>query len=242
MSDPANTILIVVTSNDKLGDTGKPTGFHWEELTTPYYAFREAGYEVEFASPRGGKPPYDPGSLKEDENERPDSVRRFLEDEAAQGNLNTSKRVDDLSMDDYAAVYLPGGHGTMWDMPDNEAVHRLLRQADQQGKPIGSVCHGPAAFVGATGADGKPLVSGREVNAFTDEEEKAVLLDEVVPFLLESRLRELGASFKKADKFQACVVKYGNLVTGQNPASCRGVAEQLLTLLGADTGQIRAQA
>lgn len=242
MSDPANTILIIVTSNGKLGDTGKPTGFHWEELTTPYYAFQDAGYEVEFASPEGGQPPYDPRSLKDDEAERPQSVRRFLSDETAQGRLKASKRLDDVSMDDYAAVYLPGGHGTMWDMPDNEVVHRLLQQADQQGKPIGSVCHGPAAFVGAAGADGQPLVSGREVNAFTDEEEKAVQLDQVVPFLLESKLRELGAKFKNADKFQPCVVADGNLITGQNPASCAGVAEQLLARLGADTEQDRARA
>jgi putative intracellular protease/amidase len=228
MAENTNRILFVVTSHDRLADTGKPTGFHWEELTTPYYSFQEQGYEVSFASPAGGKPPYDPGSLKDDESERPESVRKFLADDAAKERLANSRSLDTVSMDDFAAVYLPGGHGTMWDLPNNRALGRLLKQADTQAKPIGAVCHGPAGFVGAEAADGEPLVKGREVNSFTDEEEQAVGLDAVVPFLLESKLRELGANFRKAGKFEACVVTDGNLVTGQNPMSCGQVAEKML--------------
>ncbi|MDX1710824.1 MAG: type 1 glutamine amidotransferase domain-containing protein [Rhodovibrionaceae bacterium] len=228
MNDSARKILFVVTSNNRLGDTGKPTGFHWEELTTPYYAFEDKGYSVDFASPQGGEPPYDPGSLKDEERERPQSVRKFLGDDQAKQKLKASKPLDEVSMDDFAAVYLPGGHGTMWDLPYNRELNRLLRQADLSGKPIGAVCHGPAGFVGAEGADGEPLVKGHEVNCFTDEEEQAVGLDDVVPFLLESKLRELGGEFKKADKFKACVVSDGNLVTGQNPASCGELADKML--------------
>jgi putative intracellular protease/amidase len=228
MAERSNKILFVVTSHDRLGDTGKPTGFHWEEVSTPYYIFEKQGYSVEFASPSGGKPPHDPGSLKEDESERPESVRRFLNDDTAKRKLSESKPLDEVTMDDYAAIYLPGGHGTMWDLPNNQALIRLLRQTDVQAKPIGAVCHGPAGFVGAEGADGEPLIKGREVNCFTDEEEKAVGLDDTVPFLLESKLREIGADFKKSGKFEECVVSDGNLVSGQNPASCRGVAEKML--------------
>ena len=231
MTGSTRRILFVVTSNDRLGDTGKQTGFHWEELTTPYYAFEEGGYRVEFASPSGGRPPYDPGSLDDDEEERPESVRRFLDDEDAKERLGASKQTGDISMDGFDAVYLPGGHGTMWDLPGDAGLRRLLRDADQQGKVIGAVCHGPAGFVGAEGADGEPLVKGRRVNCFTDDEEKAVGLDDVVPFLLESKLRELGGDFEKADNFEACVVSDRNLVTGQNPASCGKVAEQMLVAL-----------
>lgn len=223
--------LFVATSNGQLGDTGKPTGFHWEELATPYYILEEHGCAVEFASPNGGRPPHDPGSLKDNQEERPESVRRFLSDQEAMRKLETSRALEEVSMDDYDVIYIPGGHGTMWDLPGNDALAGLLKQADSQGKIIGSVCHGPAAFVGATDADGNPFVKGRQVNCFTDEEERAVGLDDVVPFLLESKLRELGADFTHAGKFEACVAVDGNLVTGQNPPSCAGVAEKIVALL-----------
>ena len=232
MTDPSKKVLFIVTSNGELGRTGKPTGFHWEELATPYYIFGEHGYGVDFASPKGGNPPYDPRSLKDDEAELPPSVQTFLKDNRALGRLEASRPLEQAGVDEYAAVYLPGGHGTMWDLPQNQALQGLLREADRQGKIIGSVCHGPAGFVGAERAEGDPLVKGREVSCFTDEEERAVGLDDVVPFLLESRLRELGADVKKAGKFKPCVVADGNLVTGQNPASCGGVAEKMLELLG----------
>ncbi len=134
-------------------------------------------------------------------------------------------------MSRFDAVYFPGGHGTMWDLPHNSDVAALLREADEQGKVIGAVCHGPAAFVGASGANGEPLVKGRTINSFTDAEEQAVELDETVPFLLESKLREEGGDFTKAEKFEACSVADGNLVTGQNPKSAEGVANKMLEVL-----------
>jgi len=231
MNDSRQNVLFIVTSNDRLGDTGKPTGFHWEELATPYYTLEESGYGVEFASPKGGLPPHDPGSLKDDDSERPESVRRFLADDTAMNKLKASQRLDQPDLSGYAGLYIPGGHGTMWDLPHNEDLGRLLREADSMNKVIGSVCHGPAAFVGVSSGDGDPFVKGREINSFTDEEEQAVGLDGAVPFLLESELRDLGGRFTKSGKFEPCVVVDGNLVTGQNPPSAAGVAEQMVALL-----------
>lgn len=223
-------VLFVVTSNDRLGETGKPTGFHFEELSTPYYLLQDSGYEVEIASIRGGKAPIDPGSQKA-RGENAPSVERFLDDGAAQEKIASTKPVSEVAGSDYAAVYLPGGHGTMWDLPDNEALGKLLAESFEAGRIVASICHGAAGLLAARLSDGSPLVKGREVNSFTDAEERAVELDQVVPFLLETRLREQGANFRGADDFKPIVVKDGNLLTGQNPPSAEPLGRQMVDML-----------
>jgi putative intracellular protease/amidase len=221
-------ILIVTTSNDLLGDTGAETGFHWVEMTDPYWAFRDAGYEVDLASIIGGRPPADPSSLADDPADRPASVRRFQDDTAAMAQLEATIPVAEVEADAYDAVYLPGGHGTMWDLPLNGALGDLLMRMDAQDRVVAGICHGPAGFVGVTRPDGQPLVHGRRINCFTDAEERKVGKDGIVPFLLESRLRQEGAEVEHADPFEACCVVDGNLVTGQNPASTEPLARAVI--------------
>jgi putative intracellular protease/amidase len=211
-------ILIVTTSHDQLGDTGNQTGFHLEELTHPFYAFKDAGHTVDIASIKGGEAPIDPGSRKPD-GENADSAERFLKDQAAMATIRQTLPIADVNPDSYDAIYLPGGHGTMWDMPDNETLAQLVSTFYQAGKPVASVCHGPAGLVGAKDTTGQPIVAGKRVNSFTDDEERAVELDAVVPFLLETKLRELGAKFEGGDTFTSYAVRDGNLITGQNPLS-----------------------
>lgn len=229
-------VLFVVTSNDKLGNTGKPTGFHFEELSTPYYLLQDAGYEVEIASIQGGKAPVDPGSQKE-RGQNAASVERFLDDQTATAKIEKTQAIGDVEASDYAAIYLPGGHGTMWDLPDNETLGRLLAESFEQGRVVASICHGAAGLLAARLSDGSALVKGREVNCFTDEEERAVELDKVVPFLLESRLREQGANFRGADNFKPIVVQDANLLTGQNPPSAEPLGRQLVDMLNAARSQ-----
>lgn len=226
-------IAIVATSHGELGDTGKKTGFHYEELTTPYYVFTDNGAEVTLGSIQGGEPPADPSSLPDKEEERAESVRRFLGDGAATKALNNTVPVAELNAKDFDAVYLPGGHGCMWDMPENDALIRLVSEVYDKGGVVGAVCHGPAGLLGAHDADGAPLVKDRPVNSFTDEEEQKAGKDKVVPFLLETELRGLGANFEKSPPFEKKVVRDGRLVTGQNPASAEGVAKGMLMALQA---------
>jgi putative intracellular protease/amidase len=218
--------LFVVTGHTELGDTGRQTGFHFEELSTPYYILRDAGYEVIFASPKGGEVKADPGSLKP-QGENPASVDRFLDDEAAMTALKNTARTDAIKAAEVSGIYLPGGHGTMWDLPQDTALAKLVGELDEAGKPVAAVCHGPAGLVAARRPDGTPVVKGRRVNAFTDAEERKVELEGVVPFLLESKLRELGAEFESAGLFEPHVARDGNLITGQNPASAKRLGEAL---------------
>lgn len=199
----------------------------FEELTTLYYVFADAGADVDIASIAGGKVSVDPNSLLA-EGGNPASVDRFLKDEAAMRKIEASKSLADISAGDYAAIFLPGGHGTMWDMPDNEALAVLISTAWASGKVVAAVCHGPAGLVHAEDADGKPLVAERKVSAFTNEEEAAAGLTQVVPFLLETRIRELGALYQSGPAFQPHAIRDGKLVTGQNPASSEKVAELVL--------------
>ena len=224
-------VLFVLTSHGRLGDSGKPTGFFFEEMAAPYWAFQDAGYQVDLASTRGGRPPHDPKSLPEDASERPGSVQRFLDDAEAMEKLGATRPVAEIGHEGYDALFLPGGHGTMWDLPDNADLGSLIAAFHEAGKVVGAVCHGPAGLVGARLGDGAPLVAGRRVNCFTDEEERKVGLDGVVPFLLESRLAELGARIEKSQPFVACAVRDGTLVTGQNPRSAQAVAEKMLEAL-----------
>jgi putative intracellular protease/amidase len=221
-------ILIVTTSHAAMGDTGKSTGLWFEELATPYWVFRDAGADVTVASIAGGAVPIDATSL---EGEIADSVRRFQADPQAMAALENSPAVDALDAADYDAVFLPGGHGTMWDLPDSAALIRLLEAMWAAGKPVSAVCHGPAGLVNVRDADGRPIVAGRRVSCFTNSEEAAVGLADAVPFLLETRLGELGGRFEGAPDFQPFAVRDGQLVTGQNPASSAEVARLVLAAL-----------
>ncbi|NJP38248.1 type 1 glutamine amidotransferase domain-containing protein [Alkalicoccus luteus] len=211
-------VLIVVTSSDKIA--GNDTGLWLEEYAAPYAAFVKQGYDVTVRSIDGGQVPLDPNSLPEEEN---------LEWQEAQAILtNTDKLSEDDVSAGYDAVYLPGGHGTVFDFPDNLLLQRVLREHAEQDRVIGSVCHGPTALVHVTLSDGTPLVKGRRVNAFTDEEERDMGLEGAVPFLLESTLREKGAQFEGGDKWTDFSIRDGNLVTGQNPMSSESVARKII--------------
>lgn len=222
--------LIVVTSHEWVGDTKRRTGFYYDEMAIPYWALVDAGLQVEIASIKGGAAPHDPASIGEP-GSRPAAVARFLEDADAVRKIKNTVRVEDVDSNGYDLVFLPGGHGVMWDFAQSDALARLVGAAWENSAVIGAVCHGPAGLISATRADGSPLVAGMRVNAFTDAEEDAVGLTHVVPYLLESRLRELGARFEAAPNFQPKAVRDGRLVTGQNPRSAGPVAEALLAAL-----------
>lgn len=224
-------VLIVVTGHTQLGDTGQPTGFHYEELSTPYYALKDAGYLVEIASPKGGVVQPDPSSLPDDEADQPASVRRFLEDEEAQRAINNTPAVGTVNPDAYEGIYLPGGHGTMWDFPDCGPLQDLIARFDRENKVIAAVCHGPAAFVNVRSDDGSYFVDGRIINSFTDTEEHEAGKDHIVPFPLESMLRERGADFEKGKNWEGFVVKDGNLITGQNPHACEKLSREMISAL-----------
>jgi putative intracellular protease/amidase len=224
-------ILMIVTSNARMGQHDKPTGLWAEELAVPYYALLDAGAQVELASPLGGPLPFDPGSLKPAGQNEP-SVERFLADPAAMAKAKNTQVAEAIDASAFDAVFFPGGHGTMWDLPLDAGVKRAVEAAFGAGKIVASVCHGAAGLVSARRADGKPLVEGKRVNAFTDAEEAAVGLSDVVPFALESRLRELGGRFEGAANWQPFAVRDGQLITGQNPQSSGLVADHVLEALG----------
>lgn len=223
-------ILLLVTSQATMGDSPRPTGVWLEELTTPYYAFVDAGAEVDIASIKGGPVPLDPHSLAA-AGSNPPSVERFLHDRSAMARLQTTAAVSQLDGHGYAAVFLPGGHGTMWDFPGNTALASLLGSMWRDGKVVAAVCHGPAGLLDVRDAQGGALVNGRRISAFTDSEEAAAGLDHAVPFLLETRLRQQGALFERGTDFQPHAVRDGQLVTGQNPASSLDVARLVLEAL-----------
>ncbi|ADV27281.1 ThiJ/PfpI domain-containing protein [Pseudoxanthomonas suwonensis 11-1] len=222
-------ILVVLTSHDRLGDTGEKTGFWLEELAAPYWRFRDAGAEVVLATPRGGAAPLDPRS--DAPESRTDDTRRFKDDAAAMAALADTRRLAEVSTDDFDAIFYPGGHGPLWDLAEDRQSRALLERAAASGKPLGLVCHDPAALRHAHRPDGAPLVQGRKVTGFSDSEEAAVGLAEVVPFSVEAMLRDHGGEYSRAGDFQPYVVTDGLLVTGQNPASSAPTAEALLALL-----------
>lgn len=225
----APNILMVLTSHSKLGDTGQPTGFWLEEFTSPYYAFVDGGAQVTVASIQGGQPPLDP---KSDQPEaQTDSTKRFQQDPSAQSQLAQTLALADITADAYDAIFLPGGHGTMWDFPENKVLIDLLQTFERKGKIISAVCHAPAALVNVKDASGEPLVQGKAVTAFTNVEEEAVALETVVPFMLETRLTELGATFQACEPWAPHVQTDGSLITGQNPASSEPVAKAVLAAL-----------
>jgi putative intracellular protease/amidase len=222
-------ILMVMTAHDKLGDTGKKTGFWLEEFAAPYYTFLDAGAAVTVASPKGGEPPLDPKSDTADG--QTEATRRFKKDPAAQAVLARTVKLADVRAEDYDAIFYPGGHGPMWDMPDNATSIALIEAFVKADKPVGAVCHAPAALVNVRGKDGEYLVKGKRVAGFTNAEEEAVGLTAVVPFLLEDRLTKQGGIFSKAANWVPYVQVDGKLVTGQNPASSGPGAGELLKLL-----------
>lgn len=222
-------ILIVTTSNTNIPGTDDRTGVWFEELAAPYYAFIDGGDDVTIASIRGGEVPIDGRSLAE--TPLPASVRRFLDDEAATEAAHHSKPVADLDPNEYDALFLPGGHGTMWDFPNNPALARAITTMLDARKIVAAVCHAPAAFVGVTRQDGSTLIKGRSITCFTDSEERAVHLEDAVPFLLESRLRDLGAQVATGPDFAPHIMEDGNLLTGQNPKSSETLAQAVISAL-----------
>jgi putative intracellular protease/amidase len=222
-------ILIVLTSHDRLGDTGHPTGFWLEELAAPYYRFRDAGAEVVLASPRGGRPPLDPKSS--DPAFQTEDSRRFEGDVQAQAALANTLRLAEADLAAFDAVFYPGGHGPLWDLAEDAASRSLIERAVAGNKPLGLVCHAPGVLRRALGPDGKPLVAGRRVTGFSNSEEAAVGLTAVVPFLVEDELVRLGGQYAKGPDWGVFVQVDGRLVTGQNPASSAATAEALLKLL-----------
>lgn len=225
-------ILIITTSAATMGTSDDPTGLWLEELTTPWYAFVDAGADLTLASIAGGKIPVDPRSLKP-AGENDASVERALKDATFQRLIAETPKFDTLDASGYDAILLPGGHGTMFDYPQNAALARLVAEFDAAGKVVAAVCHGPAGLVGARKADGTPVVAGRRVAAFTDSEERAAGLDKAVPFLLETRLKELGARHESGPDFKPFALRDGNLVTGQNPASAEPLAKLVMEALAA---------
>ncbi|WP_161887864.1 type 1 glutamine amidotransferase domain-containing protein [Pontibacter russatus] len=222
-------VLFVLTSHDKLGDTGHKTGFWVEEFAAPYYVLSDAGADITLASPAGGRPPIDPNS--EAPGAQIDATNRYNEDRELQEKLSRTVKLSEVKADDYDAVFYPGGHGPLWDLTNNEDSIRLLEAFERQRKPIAAVCHAPAVFAKVKKGDGEPLVKGKNVTGFTNTEEAAVNLTEVVPFLVEDKLKALGGQYSKVEDWQPHVVRDGILITGQNPASSEGAAEELLRLM-----------
>ncbi len=219
-------VLFVLTSHDTLGNTGKETGFYLPEMTHPYEVFEQAGIEVEFVSPRGGKAPMIGVDLQDPSN------KAFLDDAAKVAKVENTLTPAAINASRYDAIFYAGGHGTMWDFPENPELGAIAAQIYENGGVVGAVCHGPAGLVPVRLSSGELLVAGKTVAGFTNAEEVAVGLTDVVPFLLADKLTALGATHTQADNFQAHVVVSDRLVTGQNPASARGVGEQMVALMG----------
>jgi putative intracellular protease/amidase len=223
-------ILIVLTSHDQLGDTGEKTGFWLEEFAAPYYRLLDAGAELTLASPRGGQPPLDPKSSQPDA--QTEATRRFDADPSAQAALAATVVLAEVAADDYDGVFYPGGHGPLWDLANDRDSIALIETFIAQGKPVAAVCHAPAVLLNASSANGEALVRGRQVTGFSNSEEAAVGLTEVVPYLLQDRLQELGGIYSSAGDWQVHAVVDGLLISGQNPASSEAVANELLAALG----------
>lgn len=226
-------ILFVLTNHDRLGpasDTSADkTGFHLAEAARPWAVLTEAGYAIDLASPKGGKAPIDPSSRDLD-----DEVNaRFMSDANMASQIGNTHALKDVQLGDYAAIYFPGGHGTMWDFPESADIQSAIRTMYEGGKIVAAVCHGPAAFVNVKLSNGSWLVNDKTLSTFTDDEERAVEKDSIVPFLLEKKLRERGAKIEKAGNFEKSVSSDQRIVTGQNPASARGVGEAIRDLLEA---------
>jgi putative intracellular protease/amidase len=230
-------ILMVLTSHDQLGNTGRKTGFWLEEFAAPYFVFRDAGIELTLASPKGGQPPVDPKS-DEPNNQTPAQIR-FKKDSAAQKALSQTSKLADMKSEDFDTVFYPGGHGPMWDLAESQDSIKLLESFYNSGKPIALVCHSPGVLRHVT-YNGEPLVKGKHVTGFTNGEEEEVQLTHVVPFLVEDELLRLGAIFEKVRNWQPFSITDGRLITGQNPASSSVTAQALLKALGQKAAEASA--
>jgi putative intracellular protease/amidase len=222
-------VLMVLTSHDQLGNTGRKTGFWLEELAAPYYVFKDAGAQITLASPKGGRPPLDPKS--QDPRFQTDITRRFEKDAAAEAQLDKTLRLDSVRQENYDTVFYPGGHGPMWDLAEDKNSIKLIESFLAAGKPVALVCHAPGALRHVTTPKGKPLVDGKNVTGFTDGEEEEMGLTKVVPFLVEDELMRLGAIVSKVKNWGVHTVKDGQLITGQNPASSGPAAKLLVETL-----------
>lgn len=232
-------ILMVLTSHERLGNTGRKTGFWLEEFAAPYFVFRDAAVELTLASPKGGQPPLDPKSDLP-ENQTP-AMSRFKRDAEAQKALANTVKLADVTADDYDTVFYPGGHGPMWDLAESPVSIALIESFYNAGKPIALVCHSPGVLRHVT-YQGEPLVKGKRVTGFTDGEEEEMQLTKIVPFLVEDELMRLGAIFEKMANWQPFHVVDGRLVTGQNPASSTGAARALLEVLMQQAAHLSATA
>jgi len=222
-------ILIVLTSHDQLGETGKKTGFWLEELAAPYYTFIDAGADVTLASPAGGQPPLDPKSNEPDA--QTETTKRFEADEVAMQALANTHKLSEVLNQDFDAVFYPGGHGPLWDLAKDQNSISLIEQTLQANKPVALVCHAPGVLRDVKNAEGRPIVEGKSVTGFSNTEEDGVGLTDIVPFLVEDTLKEQGGQYSKAEDWQVHVQQDGLLITGQNPASSAATAEALLKLL-----------
>ncbi|GLO61299.1 dimethylallyltransferase [Vibrio sp. MACH09] len=222
-------ILMVLTSHQDLGDTGEKTGFWVEEFAAPYYAFIDAGIDVTLASPAGGQPPIDPKSELDDF--QTEATKRFDADTTAQQQLASTLKLADVSSQQFDAVFYPGGHGPLWDLTENSHSISLIESFLDSNKPVAAVCHASAVLLNAKTSDGEPVVKGKAVTGFSNSEEDAVQLSDIVPFLLEDELKKQGAEYQKVSDWNSFVVHDGLIVTGQNPASSESAAEKLLVLL-----------
>lgn len=219
-------VLIVLTSHDQLGDTGKKTGFWLEEFASPYYHLKDAGVQVTLSSPLGGQPPLDPKSYEPDA--QTEYTRRFDQDQAAQNELANTAKLAEMKVEDFDAVFYPGGHGPLWDLHKDSYSIALIEGFIAAGKPVATVCHAPAVLLKAKDQNGDPLVKGKKVTGFTNSEEAAVKLTDIVPYLLEDQLIAMGGAYQKVEDWNSLAVVDGLLITGQNPTSSTAVAEALI--------------
>jgi putative intracellular protease/amidase len=230
MKDKNMKILMVLTSHDEMGDTGNKTGFWLEEFAAPYYVFKDAGADITLASPKGGQPPVDPSS--DAAGAQTDDTHRFKADDEAQKHLATTLKLSDVTEAGFDAIFYPGGHGPLWDLAEDADSKRLIEAFAAADRPVGAVCHAPAVFRHTLGTDGKPLVSGRRVTGFSNTEEDAVGLTDIVPFMVEDMLKANGGTYEKGADWASFVLRDGKLVTGQNPASSAAAAQEILVMLG----------
>ena len=217
-------ILFVVTSHSQLGNSGKTTGYYLSEVSHPWKVLIEAGYEIDIMSPQGGKAPYDESGF-----DMTDSINKeFWENEKYQGKIENTLKPSEVDPKDYRAIYYAGGHGTMWDFPNNKEIASIASEIYENNGCIAAVCHGPAALLNIKMSDGKFLIAGKRINSFTNAEEESINLQSEVPFALETALIEKGAIFEKSDLWQAHVVSDKRVITGQNPASAKSVGEAIV--------------
>mgnify|MGYP000221079650 CR=1 FL=1 len=222
-------ILMVMTSHDQLGDTGEKTGFWVEEFAAPYYAFIDAGYQVTIASPAGGQPPIDPKSRLDDFKTA--ATNRFDEDEATQTILSNTIKLENVSAESFDSVFYPGGHGPLWDLANNSQSIDLIESFLKQEKPVAAVCHATAVLLNVKNENGNYAVAGKATSGFTNSEEEAVALTDVVPFLVEDELIQRGSDYQKGEDWMPFAIKDGLIITGQNPASSELVAQKLMASL-----------